>query len=51
MLIQIPNSCYYEVSCLNKINIDRLKREIINLNFDEEIQLFLDEGIDRDRSN
>ena len=51
MLIQIPNSCYYEVSCLNKINIDRLKREIINLNFDEEIQLSLDEGIDRDRSN
>ena len=51
MLIQIPNSCYYEVSCLNKSNIDKLKKEIINLDFEEEIQLSNDEGIDRDGSN
>ena len=51
ILIQIPNSCYYEISCLNRSNIDKLKREIINLDFEDKIQLSYDEGIDRDRSN
>ena len=51
MLIQIPNSCYYEVSCLNKSNIDKLKKEIINLDFEEDIELSIDEGKDRDRCN
>ena len=50
-LIGIPNSCYYEISCLNRSNIDKLKREIINLDFEDKIQLSYDEGIDRDRSN
>jgi small GTP-binding protein len=50
-LIGITNSCYYEISCLNRSNIDKLKREIINLDFEDKIQLSYDEGIDRDRSN
>ena len=48
MLIQIPNSCYYQISCLNKSNFDELKKEIINLCFENEIYLEYNEGIDRD---
>ncbi len=51
ILIQIPNSCYYEISCFNKSNIDKLKKEILNLDFEDEIYLSYREGIDRDGCN